>query len=81
LDKSFGYSKSFSAKYELGEEIGRGHFGHTCRALIKKGEFKGLSVAVKVISKAKVSLPLSLSLALFLSCSIALLLTFRIGKT
>ena len=54
LEKTFGYSKNISAKYELGEEIGRGHFGHTCRAKVKKGELKGQTVAVKVISKAKV---------------------------
>lgn len=54
LEKTFGYSKNIGAKYELGEEIGRGHFGHTCRAKIKKGELKGQPVAVKVISKVKV---------------------------
>ncbi|KAL2921707.1 CDPK-related kinase 4 [Bienertia sinuspersici] len=55
LDKSFGYSKNFGAKYELGKEVGRGHFGHTCWAKGKKGEVKGLSVAVKIISKAKMT--------------------------
>jgi serine/threonine protein kinase len=35
--------------------IGRGHFGHTFRAVIKKGDLKGQQVAVKVIPKAKVS--------------------------
>ncbi|KAJ6334714.1 hypothetical protein OIU78_011557 [Salix suchowensis] len=54
LDKSFGYSKNFGAKYELGKEIGRGHFGHTCSARVKKGELKDEAVAVKIISKAKV---------------------------
>ena len=54
LDKSFGYPKNFSAKYELGKEVGRGHFGHTCWAKGKKGELKGQPVAVKIISKAKV---------------------------
>ncbi|KAJ6940593.1 CDPK-related kinase 3 isoform X1 [Populus alba x Populus x berolinensis] len=53
LDKSFGYSKNFGAKYELGKEIGRGHFGHTCSARVKKGELKDEAVAVKIISKAK----------------------------
>ncbi|KAJ4825431.1 Cyclin-dependent kinase 4 [Turnera subulata] len=53
LDKSFGYSKNFGAKYELGKEVGRGHFGHTCSARVKKGEFRDQSVAVKIISKAK----------------------------
>ena len=54
LDKSFGFSKHFANKYELGEEVGRGHFGYTCSAKIKKGELKGQQVAVKVIPKAKV---------------------------
>ncbi|KAK6935613.1 Protein kinase domain [Dillenia turbinata] len=60
LDKSFGYGKNFGAKYELGKEIGRGHFGHTCTARVKKGELKGRSVAVKVISKAKMTTPISI---------------------
>lgn len=55
LDKSFGFSKSFGSKYELGEEVGRGHFGYTCRAKFKKGELKGQEVAVKVIPKAKMT--------------------------
>lgn len=55
LDKSFGFSKNFSSKYELGEAIGRGHFGHTCSAKCKKGELKGKQVAVKVIPKAKMT--------------------------
>lgn len=54
LVKSFGFSKHFANKYELGEEVGRGHFGYTCAAKIKKGELKGQQVAVKVIPKAKV---------------------------
>lgn len=54
LDKSFGFSKNFGNKYELGEEVGRGHFGYTCKAKFKKGELKGQEVAVKVIPKAKV---------------------------
>ncbi|KAG6496595.1 hypothetical protein ZIOFF_044463 [Zingiber officinale] len=54
LDKNFGYGKNFGAKYELGKEVGRGHFGHTCSATAKKGEIKGQLVAVKIISKAKV---------------------------
>ncbi|KAJ4726735.1 CDPK-related protein kinase [Melia azedarach] len=55
LDKNFGYSKNFGAKYELGKEVGRGHFGHTCWAKGKKGSLKGKSVAVKIISKAKMT--------------------------
>ena len=54
LDKTFGYSKHFTAKYELGREVGRGHFGYTCAAKAKKGELKGEDVAVKVVPKAKV---------------------------
>lgn len=54
LDKSFGYGKNFGAKYELGKEVGRGHFGHTCSGRGKKGELKDQPVAVKIISKAKV---------------------------
>lgn len=54
LDKTFGFGKNFGAKYELGKEVGRGHFGHTCSAVVKKGEYKGQTVAVKIISKAKV---------------------------
>ncbi|KAG1362228.1 putative CDPK-related protein kinase [Cocos nucifera] len=53
LDKSFGYGTNFGAKYELGKEVGRGHFGHTCSARAKKGDIKGQLVAVKIISKAK----------------------------
>ena len=58
LDKSFGYSKNFGAKFELGREVGRGHFGHTCSAKGKKGDLKDRPVAVKIISKAKVHLQL-----------------------
>lgn len=54
LDKSFGFSKNFGSKYEIGEEVGRGHFGNTCKAKFKKGEFKGQTVAVKIIPKSKV---------------------------
>ncbi|XP_058097038.1 CDPK-related kinase 5-like [Magnolia sinica] len=55
LDKSFGFSKHFGNKYELGEEVGRGHFGYTRSAKFKKGELKGQQVAVKVIPKAKMT--------------------------
>ncbi|XVE87169.1 hypothetical protein DITRI_Ditri18aG0094500 [Diplodiscus trichospermus] len=55
LDKSFGFSKHFGSKYELGDEVGRGHFGYTCAAKFKKGELKGQQVAVKVIPKAKMT--------------------------
>ena len=54
LDKTFGYGRNFGALYELGKEVGRGHFGHTCSARARKGELKGQPVAVKIISKAKV---------------------------
>ncbi|PSS21305.1 CDPK-related protein kinase [Actinidia chinensis var. chinensis] len=55
LDKVFRYSKHFGNKYEIGEEVGRGHFGYTCKAKFKKGELKGQEVAVKVIAKAKMT--------------------------
>lgn len=54
LDKNFGFSKQFPVHYELGEEVGRGHFGYTCSAKAKKGSLKGQDVAVKVIPKSKV---------------------------
>uniref|UniRef100_A0A0E0QBD1 Protein kinase domain-containing protein n=1 Tax=Oryza rufipogon TaxID=4529 RepID=A0A0E0QBD1_ORYRU len=53
LDKGFGFNKGFAAKYDMGDEVGRGHFGYTCAAKIKKGARKGDAVAVKVIPKAK----------------------------
>jgi hypothetical protein len=56
LDKNFGFGKNFEGKYELGKEVGRGHFGHTCWAKAKKGKMKNQTVAVKIISKAKVCL-------------------------
>lgn len=56
LDKNFGFFKGFESKYEVGEEVGRGHFGYTCSAKFKKGDRKGQRVAVKVIPKAKVCL-------------------------
>ena len=59
LDKHFGYPKNFTQKYELGHEVGRGHFGHTCYAKMRRGEQKGQPVAVKIISKAKVCSGLS----------------------
>ena len=55
LDKRFGFSKEFTSRLEVGEEVGRGHFGYTCSARFKKGELKGQQVAVKVIPKAKVN--------------------------
>ena len=54
LDKRFGFSKEFTSRLEVGEEVGRGHFGYTCSAKFKKGERKGQQVAVKVIPKSKV---------------------------
>jgi len=56
LDKSFGYDRHFAAKYELGKEVGCGHFGHTCLVRGRKGDMRGQVLAVKVISKAKVLL-------------------------
>ncbi|XAR69560.1 Non-specific serine/threonine protein kinase [Bertholletia excelsa] len=55
LDKNFGFSKQFTSHYELGEEVGRGHFGYTCSAKAKKGSLKGQDVAVKVIPKSKMT--------------------------
>ncbi|KAL2522782.1 CDPK-related kinase 5 [Forsythia ovata] len=55
LDKNFGFSKNLNNKYEMGEEVGRGHFGYTCRAKFKKGELKGQEVAIKVIPKPKMT--------------------------
>ncbi|XP_071698154.1 CDPK-related kinase 3-like isoform X1 [Rutidosis leptorrhynchoides] len=60
LDKNFGYNKNFGAKYELGKEIGRGHFGHTCHAKGKKGELKDHALAVKIISKVKMTTAISI---------------------
>ncbi|XP_050387559.1 CDPK-related kinase 3 [Argentina anserina] len=60
LDKSFGYNKNFGAKYELGKEVGRGHFGHTCSGRGKKGELKDKPLAVKIISKAKMTTAISI---------------------
>ncbi|KAK3017328.1 hypothetical protein RJ639_005481, partial [Escallonia herrerae] len=55
LDKNFGYSKQLIANYDLGDEVGRGHFGYTCSAKGKKGSLKGQDVAVKVIPKSKMT--------------------------
>lgn len=55
LDKSFGFAKGFGNRYEVGEEVGRGHFGYTRVAVGKKGELKGVAVAAKVIPKAKMT--------------------------
>ncbi|KAK9063130.1 hypothetical protein SSX86_017000 [Deinandra increscens subsp. villosa] len=60
LDKSFGYQKNFGSKYELGKEVGRGHFGHTCWAKCKKGVLKNQAVAVKIISKSKMTTAISI---------------------
>ncbi|RCV42168.1 hypothetical protein SETIT_9G194400v2 [Setaria italica] len=60
LDKSFGYDRHFAAKYELGKEVGRGHFGHTCLARARKGDMRGQVLAVKVISKAKMTTAISI---------------------
>ncbi|XP_065031586.1 CDPK-related kinase 3-like [Musa acuminata AAA Group] len=60
LNKNFGYGKNFGSKYELGKEVGRGHFGNTCLAKAKKGDIKGQTVAVKIVSKAKMTTPISI---------------------
>ncbi|CAI9272545.1 unnamed protein product [Lactuca saligna] len=55
LNKSFGFSKHIRHKCEIGEEVGKGHFGHTHRAKFKKGKHKGQQVAVKIIPKSKMT--------------------------
>ncbi|KAL6963964.1 CDPK-related kinase 5 [Sarracenia purpurea var. burkii] len=55
LDKSFGFSKQFTSRYDVKDEVGRGHFGYTCSAVSKKGDLKGQQVAVKIIPKAKMT--------------------------
>ncbi|PON35854.1 Serine/threonine protein kinase [Parasponia andersonii] len=55
LDKRFGFSKEFTSRLEVGDEVGRGHFGYTCSARFKKGERRGQNVAVKVIPKSKMT--------------------------
>jgi len=60
LDKNFGYNKNFGAKYDLGKEVGRGHFGHTCQAKGRKGELRDLPLAVKIIAKAKMTTAISI---------------------
>ncbi|KAL3624381.1 Cyclin-dependent kinase 4 [Castilleja foliolosa] len=60
LDKNFGYNKHFGAKYELGKEVGKGHFGHTCYAKGRQGELKDMPLAVKIISKAKMMTAISI---------------------
>ncbi|XP_024966498.1 CDPK-related kinase 5-like [Cynara cardunculus var. scolymus] len=55
LDKRFGLSKRFKDRYEVGEEVGRGHFGYTVSATCKSGDRTGQKVAVKVIPKAKMT--------------------------
>ncbi|KAJ9561111.1 hypothetical protein OSB04_006271 [Centaurea solstitialis] len=55
LDKRFGLSKRFKDRYEVGEEVGRGHFGYTLSATCKSGDHSGQKVAVKVIPKAKMT--------------------------
>jgi hypothetical protein len=44
LDMTFGFGNNFVAKYELGNEAERGHFGHTCSVIVKKGDYKGHNV-------------------------------------
>lgn len=68
LDKNFGFSKHLGNKYEVGDEVGRGHFGYTSVAKVKKGELKGQQVAVKVIPKAKVSTKIHMQFMSSISC-------------
>ncbi|KAL8554430.1 hypothetical protein ACS0TY_002576 [Phlomoides rotata] len=55
LDKSFGLSNKFGSSFEIGEEVGPGHFGYSCSAIGKKGELKAQKVAVKIIPKSKMT--------------------------
>ncbi|CAA3008881.1 CDPK-related kinase 5-like [Olea europaea subsp. europaea] len=55
LNKSFGFPMQFTSRYEVKEEVGRGHFGYTCSAISMKGKLKGQKVAVKIIPKAKMT--------------------------
>ncbi|PWA94477.1 protein kinase superfamily protein [Artemisia annua] len=55
LDKRFGLSKRFKDRYEVGDEMGRGHFGFVVTATCKYGDHVGRKVAVKVIPKAKMT--------------------------
>ncbi|KAH7575198.1 hypothetical protein JRO89_XS02G0061400 [Xanthoceras sorbifolium] len=55
LDKRFGFSRELTSMLEVGEEVGRGHFGYTCCGRYKKGILKGQQVAVKIIHKAKMT--------------------------
>ncbi|CAK9319705.1 unnamed protein product [Citrullus colocynthis] len=55
VNTEFGYSKEFVGNYEIGEEVGRGHFGFTYKAKAKKGSLKGRNVAVKIIAKSKMT--------------------------
>ena len=59
LDKRFGFAKDLHSRVELGDEIGRGHFGYTCSAKFRKGELKGQVVAVKIIPKSKVEIKIN----------------------
>ncbi|KAJ0582931.1 putative protein kinase CAMK-CDPK family [Helianthus annuus] len=55
LDKRFGLKKRFKDEYEVGDEVGRGHFGYTVSATCKSGDHAGEKVAVKVIPKDKMT--------------------------
>ncbi|XP_073138416.1 CDPK-related protein kinase isoform X2 [Henckelia pumila] len=55
MDKNFGFTKQFSRKYEVGEVVGRGHFGNVHSSIVKKGELKGQKVAIKIIPKSKMT--------------------------
>ncbi|XP_063937072.1 CDPK-related protein kinase isoform X2 [Daucus carota subsp. sativus] len=61
LNKNFGFLKNFECKYEIVDEVWRGNFSYTCRAQCKKGKFKGLDVAVKIIPKAKMTTAIAIS--------------------
>ncbi|CAA0837406.1 CDPK-related kinase 1 [Striga hermonthica] len=60
LDKNFGFCRNFVGHFEMGEEVGRGHFGYTCSAKGKKGSLRGKDVAVKDIPKSKLTTAISI---------------------
>ena len=49
------FSKQFASKYEIGEVVGRDHFGYTCSAIVNIVSLRDMKVVVNVIPKAKVS--------------------------
>ncbi|GKA62074.1 CDPK-related kinase 5-like protein [Tanacetum coccineum] len=63
LNKSFWFLEHIRHKYEIEEEVGKGYFAHTCKGRCRKGELKGLQVAIKIISESHVSVPNGIELS------------------